>query len=95
MYLDDLMKSVSSNETVIKITTQLRELQMKGGFRLTKWLSNDRNVLVEIPEHERRRSVASLDIENLPTACTLRLVLKWNVKAAALFAMYQPSFSIL
>ena len=52
---------------------------MKGGFRLTKWLSNDRDVLVEISEHERASSVVSLDIQDLPTACTLGL--KWNVEA--------------
>ena len=79
MYVDDLMKSVSSPEAAIKLSTQLRELLMKGGFRLTKWLCNDRDVLVEIPEHERASSVVNLDIEDLPTACTLGL--KWNVEA--------------
>ncbi|XP_067055972.1 uncharacterized protein [Acropora muricata] len=77
MYMDDLMKSVSSPEAAIKLSTQLRELLMKGGFRLTKWLCNDRDVLVEIPEHERASSVVNLDIEDLPTACTLGL--KWDV----------------
>jgi len=52
---------------------------MKGGSRLTKWLSNDRDVLVEIPEHEKASSVVNLNIEDLPTACTLGL--KWNVEA--------------
>ena len=79
MYVDDLMKSVSSPEAAIKLSTQLRELLMKGGFRLTKWLSNDRDVLVEIPECERASSVVNLDIEDLPTACALGL--KWNVEA--------------
>ena len=46
---------------------------------MTKWLSNDRNVLVEIPECERASSVVNLDIEDLPTACALGL--KWNVEA--------------
>ena len=79
MYVDDLMKSVPSPETAVKLSTQLRELLTKGGFRLTKWLSNDRNVLVEIPECERASSVVNLDIEDLPTACALGL--KWNVEA--------------
>ena len=78
-YVDDLMKSVSSPEAAIKLSTQLRELLMKGGFRLTKWLCNDRDVLVEIPEHERASSVVNLDIGDLPTTCTLGL--KWNVEA--------------
>ena len=68
MYADDLM-----------ISTQLLKLLMKGGFRLTKWLSNGRDVLVEIPECERTSSVVNLDIEDLPTGCVLGL--KWNVEA--------------
>lgn len=43
MYVDDLMKSVSSPEIAMRLPSQLRELLVKGGFRLTKWLSNDRN----------------------------------------------------
>ena len=45
----------------------------KGGFRLMKWISNDRKVLSEIPESERAKSVVSLDIDDLPTECTLGL----------------------
>ena len=41
---------------------------MKGEFRLTKSLCNDRDVLVEIPEHERTSSTVNLDIEDLSTA---------------------------
>ena len=38
-----------------------------------KWISNDRKVLSEIPESERAKSVVSLDIDDLPTECTLGL----------------------
>ena len=79
MYVDDLMKSVSSPEIALSLSTQLRELLEKGGFRLTKWLSNDRNVLAGISESERASSVVNLDQEDLPTACALGL--KWNVEA--------------
>jgi len=79
IYVDDLMKSVPSPETAVQLSTQLRELLKKGGFRLTKWLSNNRDVLVEIPERERASSVVNLDIEDVPTACALGL--KWNVEA--------------
>ena len=79
MHVDGLMKSVSSPEIALSLSTQLRELLAKGGFRLTKWLSNDRNVLAGIPESERASSVINLDLENFPTACALGL--KWNVEA--------------
>lgn len=78
MYVDDLMKSVSSPEIAMRLSSQLRELPAKGGFRLTKWLSNDREVLAELPQSERASSVVNQEIEDLPTTCTLGL--KWNVE---------------
>lgn len=51
---------------------------MKGGFRLIKWLSNDRDVLVEILEYERVSLVVNLDIEDLLIVCIFGL--KWNVE---------------
>ena len=41
MYVDDLMKSVDTPERPVAQPKRLRELLMKGGFRLTKWLSKD------------------------------------------------------
>ena len=78
MYVDDLMKSVNSTEKAIILAQQLRELLQKGGFKLTKWLSNDREVLTAIPEGERASSVVNLDIDDLPTETALGL--KWNVE---------------
>ena len=73
------MKSVDTPTTAVRLSTQLRDLLTKGGFRLTKWLSNDRRVLAEIPETERAVSVANLDLQELPTECALGL--KWDVEA--------------
>ena len=60
---------------------------------MTKWLSNDRDVLVEIPEHERASSVVNLNIEDLPTACTLGL--KWNVEADKFIWDVSTKFQLL
>ncbi len=40
----------------------------RGGFRLTKWISNSRTVLNAIPEEDRDKKVKNLDLEhdNLP-----------------------------
>ena len=72
MYIDDLMKSVPLAETAIKLSKQLRELLMKGGFNQVAQ-QQSRCFFVEIPESERASSVI-----NLPTACALGL--KWNVE---------------
>ena len=47
-------------------------------FHLTKWYSNDRDVLAAIPESERAKSFANLDLEKLPTESALGL--KWNAE---------------
>ena len=60
------------------LSTQLRESLAKGVFRLTKWLSNDRKVLAEIPETARAMVVANLAIQESPTEFALGL--KWDVK---------------
>ena len=50
----------------------------RGGLHLTKWYSNDRDVLAAIPESERAKSFANLDLEKLPTESALGL--KWNTE---------------
>ena len=43
-YVDDCLKSVKSVDCAIQIVVQLRDLFSKGGFRLTKWVSNNSKV---------------------------------------------------
>ena len=74
-----LKETCMLKDEAIKLSPHLRELLAKGDFRLTKWLSNDRKVLAEIPEAERASSVINLNIDDLPTECALGL--KWNVEA--------------
>ena len=78
MYVDDMMKSTSTTEKAISLASQLRTLIEKGGFRLTKWYSNDREVMATIPESERAKSVVNLELEQLPTESALGL--KWNIE---------------
>ena len=78
MYVDDMMKSVENSCEAITLVEQSRELLAKGGFRLTKWYSNDRKVLASIPENERAKSVVDLDMDKLPTESALGL--KWNTE---------------
>ena len=61
------MKFAATPTTVVWLSTQLRELLVKGRFRLTRLLSNDRRVPAEIPKTEKGVAVANLDIQELPT----------------------------
>ncbi|CAG2227643.1 unnamed protein product [Mytilus edulis] len=56
----------------------LQSMMKMGGFRLTKWLSNRRNVLNAIPESERASSVVSLGPSDmLPSDKALGVI--WDV----------------
>ena len=48
-YMDDLLKSLPSEDETTKLALQLIELLSKGGFRLTKFMSNSRYVLAQPP----------------------------------------------
>ena len=50
---------------------ELSELLSRGGFRLTKWISNDRKVLENIPQSERAASVVDLALDEIPVERTL------------------------
>ena len=78
MYVDDMMNSTSTTKKAISLASQLRKLLEKGGFRLTKWYINDREVMATIPESERAKSVVNLELEQLPTESVLGL--KWNIE---------------
>ena len=65
-YVDDCLKSVQSEQDAVRLTGQLRGLLAKGGFRLTKWLSNSRRVIESVPTSERAGSVKNLDLFHLP-----------------------------
>ena len=49
-YVDDCLKSVRNEVEAIPLVSDLRELLSKGGFRLTKWISNSRRVRSNIRE---------------------------------------------
>ena len=79
-YVDDCLKSVASLDKAVKLVGELRELLSRGGFRLTKWVSNSREVLRSIPETELAKGVKTLDLdqERLPAERTLGVL--WRVE---------------
>ena len=76
--MDDCLKSVSSIDHAVRLSGQLRELLARGIFRLTKWVSNDRNVIATVPVTERAPSVVNLDLEDLPVERTLGV--QWDME---------------
>ena len=80
-YVDDCLRSVPTDAVAVPLVGQLRELLSKGGFRLTKWISNSKKVIDSVPETERAPAVKNLDFaENAPLT-ERALGVQWNVHA--------------
>ena len=79
-YVDDLLKSVKSSEDAIKIYTQTSKLLSFGGFHLTKWISNKRDVLDAIPQSELTKDLKNIDFETEKLPVERALGMQWNVE---------------
>ena len=79
-YVDDLLKAVKDADEAIMMQKQLTDLLARGGFHLTKWVSNSRYVLDAIPEDERSKELKNVHLEDdkLPTERALGL--QWDVE---------------
>ncbi|KAK6191251.1 hypothetical protein SNE40_002986 [Patella caerulea] len=62
-YVDDCLKSVDSPERAVTLVDDLTRLCQRGGFKLTKWISNDRNVLETISVEEIAKDLVELDLD--------------------------------
>ena len=56
-YVDDLLKSVESEEIAIQLIRDIRRMCGEGGFNLTKSISSRKAVLQSVPECHRRKGV--------------------------------------
>ena len=67
-YVDDLLKSVKTVKDAKRLYEQLTLMLASGGFHLTKWICNNREVLDVIPQSVMASQLRnfSLDIETLP-----------------------------
>nr|CAB3263159.1 uncharacterized protein LOC104265735 [Phallusia mammillata] len=78
-YVDDCLKSVSTEAEAVQLVKGICALLKKKGFRLTKWLSNSERVLASIDEEERAKSVKELDVDG--SSCERVLGVRWNVSS--------------
>ena len=78
-YVDDCLTSVKNEDDATTLVAEMKELLERGGFNLTKWITNSRRVLATIPEEDRARDVKGLDLtfEALPVERALGVC--WDV----------------
>ena len=75
-YVHDVLKSVPPVRDVIQ---EVRDLCKKGGFKLTKFISNKKDILFQIPDAFRRDGTKDMDLTgSLPIERALRIF--WGAK---------------
>ena len=77
-YMDDFAKSVDTEEEAIELYNQLKTALIKGGFNLTKWITNNSIVMNSFKEGDRAESKTKT-FEAEPAASSL-LGLQWNME---------------
>jgi hypothetical protein len=79
-YVDDCLKSVRDESQAISLIDQLRRLLASGGFKLTKWSSNSRPVLMSVPVQDRAKDIkgTNLLLDELPSERALGM--QWNIE---------------
>jgi hypothetical protein len=80
-YVDDCLRAFTSEDEAVNIIRGVVSLLDKGGFKLTKFVSNDKEVLRSIPECDRAKEVKDLSFNSNSKALGVR----WDVSADELF----------
>ncbi|XP_058456467.1 uncharacterized protein LOC131433877 [Malaya genurostris] len=75
-YVDDVLSGADTKAEVICKQMQLKELLSSGGFSIHKWSSNSLEVIENVPENEREKSI---EIESVSANDIIKtLGLLWN-----------------
>ncbi|KAK3877961.1 hypothetical protein Pcinc_017363 [Petrolisthes cinctipes] len=83
-YVDDLLLSVPNVERAKTVAAGLRKFMAHGGFRLTKWLCNRKEVLKTLPPSERAEGVRELHFGGEESTTEQALGVLWNLQRDAL-----------
>ena len=88
-YVDDCLRSEDDEKTTIKRLRDVREACSKGGFTLSKIVSNKRAVIDTIPRENRSKSLKNVNLsDHLPQEHALGV--RWNVEDDQLGFLIKP-----
>ena len=77
-YVEDLLKSNDNPKTAMIPMKSVVDMCKSGGFHFTKFISNNRELLISIPEDQRSNCVKNVDlIGDLPAEKALGI--QWNI----------------
>ncbi|KAJ8395855.1 hypothetical protein AAFF_G00027380 [Aldrovandia affinis] len=80
-YVDDCLKSVPTAEQAIQLTKDFKDACFQGGFVLTKFVSNSREVLASIPEEHRGKLVKEMDLDKEQPPTERALGIHWDIES--------------
>ena len=78
-YVDDGLPSSSDAVSAASLANELVDLLHRGGFNLTKFTSNSKDVLAAIPSQKRAKPELDLDFDELPVERALGV--RWHVES--------------
>ena len=81
-YIDDFLNSVRTPQEAIEIYQKVRNILIKVGFNLKKWITSDDEVKSQIPKTDRSTKVVNT-LEAEPQSSSI-LGLNWNVDTDSL-----------
>ena len=70
---------MDNEEEAVKLTGEVKELLYKAGFKLTKFTSNSKNVLMAVPECDRSKTTKNLDLDMDDVGIERALGTYWNI----------------
>ena len=75
----DVLRSVPSVRDAVTLIQEVKDLCKRGGFNLTKFISNKKDVLFQIPDELRRNDTKDKDLTgSLPIERALGIF--WNAE---------------
>ena len=76
-YVDEVLKSVPSVRDALTLIQEVRDLCKRGGINLTKFISNKKDMLFQIPDALRRDAAKDKDLTgSLPIERSLEIMLR-------------------
>ena len=82
-YVDDCLKSINSEQEAILLAKNLIRLCATGGFKLNKWISNSRSLLLSIPEQILAQEIKDLDLNQDALPNERALGVQWSIQSDA------------
>jgi hypothetical protein len=83
-----MLRALKNEEIAIKVAKSSMSLLSRGGFKLTKFMSNSRRVLEAVPVERRALPDLDLSLDQLPIERTLGV--HWNVEDDAFCFKIKP-----